>query len=71
MKNKLIYAAVNNFLLDIKVSDIKRFEKEFLEYMDTHHREIGKAILDKKVLDDELKSALESAIVEFKKIFLM
>lgn len=35
--------------------------------MDTHHREIGKAILDKKVLDDELKSALESAIVEFKK----
>ena len=67
----IIYAAVNNFLLDIKVSDIKRFEKEFLEYMDTHHREIGKAILDKKVLDDELKSALESAIVEFKKIFLM
>ena len=67
----IIYAAVNNFLLEIKVSDIKRFEKEFLEYMDTHHREIGKAILDKKVLDDELKSALESAIVEFKKIFLM
>ncbi|EHK2306889.1 F0F1 ATP synthase subunit alpha [Clostridium perfringens] len=67
----IIYAAVNNFLLDIKVLDIKRFEKEFLEYMDTHHREIGKAILDKKVLDDELKSALESAIVEFKKIFLM
>lgn len=67
----IIYASVNNFLLDIKVSDIKRFEKEFLEYMDTHHREIGKAILDKKVLDDELKSALESAIVEFKKIFLM
>ncbi len=67
----IIYSAVNNFLLDIKVSDIKRFEKEFLEYMDTHHREIGKAILDKKVLDDELKSALESAIVEFKKIFLM
>ena len=26
----IIYAAVNNFLLDIKVSDIKRFEKEIL-----------------------------------------
>ena len=67
----ILYATVNDFLSDIKVSDIRKFEKSFLEYMDTHHREIGKAILDKKVLDDELKSALESAIVEFKKIFLM
>ncbi|MGG5462832.1 F0F1 ATP synthase subunit alpha [Clostridium sp. B9] len=67
----IIYAAVNNFLLDIPVQDIKRFEKEFLEYMDTHHREIGKDIIEKKVLNDEIKSALESAIVEFKKIFLM
>ncbi|WP_300260311.1 F0F1 ATP synthase subunit alpha [Clostridium sp.] len=67
----IIYAAVNNFLLDIPVQDIKKFEKEFLEHMDTHHREVGKDIIEKKVLNDEIKSALESAIVEFKKIFLM
>jgi len=66
----ILYAAVNDFLSDIKVSDIKRFEKEFLEYMDTHYREIEKSIVTGKTLTDEIKSALEEAIVEFKKVFL-
>jgi F-type H+-transporting ATPase subunit alpha len=66
----ILYAAVNDFLSDIKVSDIKRFEKEFLEYMDTHYREIEKSIITGKTLTDEVKSMLEQAIVEFKKVFL-
>lgn len=66
----ILYAAVNDFLSDIKVSDIKRFEKEFLEYIDTHYREIEKSIITGKTLTDEIKSMLEQAIVEFKKVFL-
>lgn len=66
----ILYSAVNDFLSDIKVSDIKKFEAEFLEFMDTHHREIGKAIIEQKVLSDEIKTGLESAIFEFKKMFL-
>jgi F-type H+-transporting ATPase subunit alpha len=66
----ILYAAVNDFLSDIKVSDIKRFEKEFLEYIDTHHREIEKLIITGKTLTDEIKAMLEQAIVEFKKVFL-
>ena len=66
----IIYAAVNNFLTDIKVSDIRKFEKEFLEYMDTHHRDLLKSIVDGKVLTDEIKEELEVSITEFKKIFL-
>ncbi|WP_238906085.1 F0F1 ATP synthase subunit alpha [Clostridium sp. YIM B02506] len=66
----ILYSAVNDFLSDIKVSDIKKFESEFLEFMDTHHREIGKAIVEQKVLSDEIKTGLESAIFEFKKMFL-
>lgn len=66
----ILYSAVNDFLSDIKVSDIKKFESEFLEFMDTHHREIGKAIIEQKVLSDEIKTGLESAIFEFKKMFL-
>ena len=38
--------------------------------MDTHHREIGKSIITEKTLTDDIKSGLESAIVEFKKEFL-
>ncbi len=66
----ILYSAVNDFLSDIKVSDIKKFEAEFLEFMDTHHREMGKAIVEQKVLSDEIKTGLESAIFEFKKMFL-
>lgn len=67
----ILYIAVNDFLSDIKVNDIRRFEEEFLEYMDTHHREVGKAILEQKVLTDEIKASLEESLVEFKKIFLI
>jgi F-type H+/Na+-transporting ATPase subunit alpha len=66
----ILYAGVNDFLSDIHVSDIKRFEKEFLEYADTHHREVEKAIITEKTLTDDIKAKLEEAIVEFKKVFL-
>ena len=66
----ILYAGVNNHLMDIPVLKMSEFEKEFLEFMNTHHRDIGKGILEKKKLDDELKEKLNSAIDEFKKIFL-
>ena len=66
----ILYAAVNDYLSDIKVEDVRKFEEDFLEYMDTQHREVGKEILAKKVLSDEIKKELEEAITEFKKIFL-
>ena len=67
---EILYATVNDFLSDIKVSDIRRFESEFFEFMDTHYREVGKLILKEKTLTDEIKAKLEEGIVEFKKIFL-
>ena len=67
----ILYAVINDFLSDIKVSEVRKFEKEFLEFMDTHHREIGKVIMEQKVLNDEIKVSLEQAIVEFKKGFLI
>ena len=65
----ILYAVVNDFLTDIEVSAIKSFEKEFLEFMDTHHREIGRNIMEQKNLTDDIKSSLEQAIVELRKLF--
>jgi len=65
----IFFAGTNNYLTDIPVHQITRFESEFLEHMDTHHREVGKAILDNGKIDDELKQHLIEAIEEFKKIF--
>lgn len=66
----ILYCAVNDFLSDIKVEDIKKFEREFLEYINTHYRDLEKKIITEKVLSDEIKKQLEVVIVEFKKIFL-
>lgn len=66
----ILYCAVNDFLTDIDVDRIKEFEKSFFEYMDTHHRDLGKAILEKGSLDEEIKNSLNEAIKEFKKVFL-
>jgi len=65
----MFFAGANNYLMDIPVHQVTRFEKEFLEYMDTHHREVGKEILEVKSLDDKIKQHLIEAIEEFKKIF--
>ena len=65
----IIYAATKKYLLDIPVSEVLRFEKEFFEYVDTKHPEIPSRIRETKVLDEELEAALVEAIVEFKKTF--
>ena len=66
----ILYAVVNDYLSDIKVSDVRRFERELLEYIDTHSRDLLRSIVKGKILTDEIKNELDKIIVEFKKIFL-
>lgn len=66
----ILYAGVYDFLQDIEVSKISIFEKEFLSYMDTHHKDIGEAIKTGGALTDEIKKNLNNAINDFKKAFL-
>lgn len=65
----IIYAAINKYLRDIPVGEIKRFESEFFAFMDQNHPEIGTEIKDTGKLSDELEEKLKSAIEEFKGIF--
>lgn len=65
----IFFAGANNYLMDIPVHQITRFESEFLEYMDTHHREVGKEIAEVKTLNDKIKKQLIDSIEDFKKIF--
>ncbi|MTK11997.1 MAG: F0F1 ATP synthase subunit alpha [Clostridiaceae bacterium] len=66
----ILYAGVKEHLMDVPVDKIGQFEKGFMEYMDTHYKEIGQEIIEKKVLSDELSKKLSDAIEEYKKIFL-
>lgn len=62
------YAVINGYLESIEVSEVKRFEKELLEYL-RGTTDILKDIADKKALDKNLEEALKTAIINFKKTF--
>ena len=66
----ILYATVNDFLSDIEVNKIRKFESGLLEHIDTHHRDLLELITDKKTLTDEIKTLIEETIVEYKKIFM-
>ncbi|KZL90090.1 F0F1 ATP synthase subunit alpha [Clostridium magnum] len=66
----ILFAGVKEHLLDVPVEKIGEFENGFMEYMDTHHKEIGQEIVEKKALSDDLSKRLGDAIEEYKKIFL-
>ena len=64
-----IWAGTSGSLDDIAVSDIHRFEAEFLDYVALHHKGIYDAILAKGQLSDDTVESLRGAIAEFKKQF--
>ena len=65
----ILYAATNNLLSDIKVEDISRFEKEFLEFVENIHDDIYKDITETKDLTRENEEKIKSALEEFKQKF--
>ena len=62
----IIYAATKKYLLDVDVANIKRFEEELLEEIDTKYPEIPETIRTTKVLDEATEKKLIDAIVKFK-----
>lgn len=66
----IIFAAVNGYLDDLPVERALKFEEDFLKFMASSKPEIGKEIVEKGTMNDELIDKLKSAIVEFKKMFV-
>ncbi|NJP32168.1 F0F1 ATP synthase subunit alpha [Micromonospora thermarum] len=64
-----VWAGTEGKLDDIPVGEIRRFESEFLQYLRHKHEGVLAAIADNK-WDDEIVGSLDSAITEFKKLFL-
>ena len=66
----IIFAVVNNFLTNIKVEDIARFQDELFEFIDNTHPEIIESIHTTKDLKPENAEAIKAAINEFKGKFV-
>ncbi len=65
----IIYAVVNNMLMDIAVEDVKRFEEEVLAYIGNAYPQVYAKITETKDLDNETAETLKSAILEYKEKF--
>lgn len=64
-----LYIAVQNHLADIEVSDVRRFESEWLRFVRGEHGEILEALREKRELTDEMREGLETAVKQFKERF--
>ena len=65
-----IYLGTKGYLDDVAVKDVTRCEKEFLDFMEANHPEVGGDIIKTKKITDENEEALKKAIAEFKDTFV-
>ncbi len=63
----IIYAVANDYLEDIPVESINRFEKEFLKYMAERCPEVGREIREAGDFSEEGENRLEKALRDFRK----
>ncbi|NUW36597.1 F0F1 ATP synthase subunit alpha [Nonomuraea sp. SMC257] len=64
-----VWTGTTGELDDVPVEDIRRFEGEFLDYLQSGNKGILDAIRETKELSDDTVTALKDAITEFKKGF--
>jgi len=66
----VIYCAVNGYLDDIELDQVKSFEEGFLQFLrSTNYQEVLKGIRESKALSPELEAQLKAAIEEYKGSF--
>jgi F-type H+-transporting ATPase subunit alpha len=65
----VIFAGTNGHLDDLDVSDIRKWETGFHDFMGATHADIGAEIREKGSMSDELQQRLAGAIEEFKEYF--
>ncbi len=65
----VVWAGTTGQLDDVDPEDIGRFEQEFLDYLRREHKGVLDSIRESLKFDDDSKSALESAIGDFKRQF--
>jgi F-type H+-transporting ATPase subunit alpha len=66
----IIYAGTNGMLDDLAVEHIRPFETELNRFLDTSQSALLKEIQEKKALDDQLKTKLNTVIKECKERFV-
>jgi F-type H+-transporting ATPase subunit alpha len=66
----IIMAGTGGFLDDLPVAQVREFEGELYKYVDSTNPGLLRAIMEKKILDDALKSQMQNLIKEAKQQFV-
>jgi F-type H+/Na+-transporting ATPase subunit alpha len=61
----IVYAATKGFLDNVAIEDVRRYEEELYRFLETRHAAVLSGIAEKKIIDDELKAAIEAALKDF------
>jgi F-type H+-transporting ATPase subunit alpha len=64
-----LYIATTGSEDTIPVGEVRRFEKEFLQFAEANYGNILKDIATKKALDDGIKASIKTAVDAFKERF--
>jgi F-type H+-transporting ATPase subunit alpha len=64
-----LYVATSGSLDAVPVPEVRRFEREFLQFVETNYPSILKNIAAKKALDDSIKTEVKTALDGFKERF--
>ena len=64
-----IFAATNGYMDSIPESDVRRYEKEVIEFAKQKHSHVLKNIAEKKQVSDDIKKTIVTALEEFKAVF--
>src|SRR6184192_3260726 len=65
----IIFAGTNGFLDDLPVDQVRDFEAEVYKYVDTSNPGLLRSIMEKKILDDNLKAEMTKMLKECKETF--
>ncbi len=65
----VIYAVSNNFAVDVPVAEIRRFEKELIEFANLRYTDVLDELKSASSLSDELAAKVDNLITEFKATF--
>ncbi len=66
----IIFAGTSGALDDLPVEQVRAFEEELYRYVDTSNPGLLSTIMEKKVLDDDIKREMTKVIQECKEVFV-
>lgn len=71
MQVVMLFAATNNYLMDVPVKEVRKFQHDLVDFVKERHGDIMDTIVQTKELNDETQTKLRAAIEEFKTSYMV